>query len=158
MGTGTVLHRMRPSKGACYLLLLVLLVAELLPSVSCGNNPRYEKFLKQHRDEPRSRFHGRYCDTLMGSRGLTKPQCKEMNTFIHGSKRQIRAVCAEGGVPSGELRRSRRHFRVTSCTLRGGSTLPPCEYKENTSPRYIVIGCEGGWPVHYDESQIVMAA
>ncbi|XP_034991382.2 angiogenin isoform X1 [Zootoca vivipara] len=149
-----VLGRMRLSRGACCLFLAVLL-SHLLCESSCGNNPRYEKFLSQHRDEPRSRFHGRYCNTLMGSRGLTKPECKEVNTFIHGSKRQIRAVCAEGGLPSGELRKSRQHFRVTTCTLRGGSTRPPCEYKENISPRYIIIGCEGGWPVHYDESQIV---
>ncbi|XP_060110929.1 angiogenin-like [Heteronotia binoei] len=138
----------------CYLLLLWL-VAELLPGSSCGNNPRYEKFLNQHRDDPRSSFHGRYCDTLMRSRGLTRPECKEVNTFIHGSKRQIRAVCSQGGVPDGQLQRSRQPFRVTSCTLRGGSVRPPCEYKENTSPRYIVIGCEDGWPVHYDESRIV---
>ncbi|XP_061445065.1 angiogenin-like [Rhineura floridana] len=146
---------MSPSKGSCY-LLLVLLVADLLPGSFCGNNPHYEKFLNQHRDEPRSSFHGRYCNTLMTSRGLTRPECKEVNTFIHSTKRQIRAVCTDGGgVPFGELRQSRQHFRVTTCTLRGGSTRPPCEYKENTSPRYIIIGCEGGWPVHYDESQIV---
>ncbi|XP_054849590.1 angiogenin-like [Eublepharis macularius] len=145
---------MRPLEGAAYFLLL-LLVAELLPGFSDGNNPRYENFLNQHRDDPKSSFHGRYCDTLMRSRGLTRPQCKEINTFIHGSKRQIRAVCDRGGVPDGQLQRSLQHFRVTTCTLRGGSTRPPCEYKENTSPRYIVIGCEGGWPVHYDESQIV---
>uniref|UniRef100_A0A8D2KT02 Ribonuclease A-domain domain-containing protein n=1 Tax=Varanus komodoensis TaxID=61221 RepID=A0A8D2KT02_VARKO len=139
-------------------LLALLLVAELLPGSSCTNNPRYEKFLSQHRDEPRSSFRGRYCDSLMKIRGLTKPHCKEVNTFIHGSKRQIRAVCAEGGLPSGQLRRSQRPFRVTTCTLRGDSALHPCEYKENTSPRYIVIGCEDGWPVHYDESQIVTTA
>ncbi|XP_053115062.1 angiogenin-like [Hemicordylus capensis] len=149
---------MRPLGAAPY-LLLVLLVVGLLHESSCGDNPRYEKFLSQHRDEPRSRFRGRYCNTMMGSRDLTRPECKEVNTFIHGSKRQIRAVCTTtGGVPYGALRRSRQHFRVTTCTLRGSSTRPPCEYRENTTPRYIVIGCENDWPVHYDESQIVITA
>lgn len=146
---------MRFSKGASYVLLLLLVMAALLPSSVCGNNPRYEKFLNQHRDDPRSNFRGRYCNTLMATRGLTKPECKAVNTFIHGSKRQIKAVCAGGGTPVGDLRRSRQHFRVTTCTLRGGSTRPPCEYNENASPRYIIIACEDGWPVHYDESQIV---
>uniref|UniRef100_A0A8D0DME2 Ribonuclease A-domain domain-containing protein n=1 Tax=Salvator merianae TaxID=96440 RepID=A0A8D0DME2_SALMN len=127
----------------------------LVPSSSCGNNPRYEHFLTQHRDEPQSSFHGRYCDSLMSRRGLTRPQCKEVNTFIHDTKRQIQGVCAEEGVPFGNLRRSRQHFRVITCTHKGGSTRPPCEYKENRSPRYIVITCESGWPVHYDESQIM---
>ncbi|XP_077170531.1 angiogenin-4-like isoform X2 [Paroedura picta] len=154
---GKVEDKMRPWEGRYYFLLL-LLVAGLVHGSSCGNNPRYEKFLNQHRDDPRSSFHGRYCDTLMRSRDLTKPACKEINTFIHGSKRQIRAVCGQGGVQDGELVRSRQPFRVTTCTLRGGSTRPPCEYKENTSPRYIVIGCEDGWPVHYDESRIVTTA
>uniref|UniRef100_A0A8D0G8C9 Ribonuclease A-domain domain-containing protein n=1 Tax=Sphenodon punctatus TaxID=8508 RepID=A0A8D0G8C9_SPHPU len=134
------------------LFLLVLLVAEQVPGSSCGENPRYEKFLSQHRDDPRSSFHGRYCNTMMQRRGLTKPECKEVNTFIHGSKKQIRAVCGDRGVPYNGLRRSLQHFRVTTCTLQGGSPRPPCEYRENNSPRYIVIGCEGEWPVHYDEN------
>nr|XP_020668385.1 angiogenin-like [Pogona vitticeps] len=149
-----VLDKMRSSEGTCY-FLLILVVAELLPGSSCGNNPRYEKFLNQHRDDPKSSFRGRYCDSIMSRRGLTRPECKEVNTFIHGSKRDIQAVCAGGGVPYRNLTRSQHHFRVTTCTLRGGSTRPPCEYREDTSPRYIVIACVNGWPVHYDESQIV---
>lgn len=145
---------MKPSEGACCFLLL-LLVAERWPGASCGNNPRYEKFLRQHRDDPKSNFRDRYCNAMMRRRDLTWPQCKEMNTFIHGSKRQIQAVCTSGGVPYGEQRRSLQHFRVTTCTHRGGSIRPPCEYDQNNSPRYIVIACEDGWPVHYDESQIV---
>uniref|UniRef100_A0A8D0G2L3 Ribonuclease A-domain domain-containing protein n=1 Tax=Sphenodon punctatus TaxID=8508 RepID=A0A8D0G2L3_SPHPU len=135
------------------LFLLVLLVAEQVPGSSCDENPRYKKFLSQHRDDPRSNVHP-YCNKIMDMRGLTNP-CKEVNTFIHGSKKQIQAVCGDGGVPYNGLRRSLDPFRVTTCTLQGGSTRPPCEYRENNSPRYIVIGCEGEWPVHYDESQIV---
>ncbi|XP_053120223.1 angiogenin-like [Hemicordylus capensis] len=134
-------------------LLLVLLLAG--PESSCGDNPRYEKFLRQHYDNPKSSFSGKYCDSIMAKRGLTKPECKEVNTFIHETKNNIKAVCEEGGEPYGNLRRSKEHMKVTTCKLKGGSTRPPCKYKENSSPRYIVIGCENGWPVHYDESQIV---
>nr|XP_056719017.1 angiogenin-like [Euleptes europaea] len=145
---------MRPLEGACCFLLLML-VAEWLPGSSCADNPRYKKFLTQHRDDPKSNIKGPYCEGMMSKRGLTKPQCKQVNTFIHGSTKAIRAVCGKGGVPDGKLRRSKQHFKVTTCTLKGGSPRPPCKYKENTSPRYIVIACEGDWPVHYEEGRIV---
>ncbi|XP_053120945.1 angiogenin-like [Hemicordylus capensis] len=147
---------MRPSEAAFY-LLLVLLVVELLPESTYANNPRYEKFLTQHYNNPKSSFSGKYCDAIMSQRGLTRPQCKEVNTFIHDTTNNIKAVCKEGGEPYGQLRRSKEHMKVTTCKLKGSSThpRPPCDYRENSSPRYIVIGCEDGWPVHYDESQIV---
>ncbi|XP_053120224.1 angiogenin-like [Hemicordylus capensis] len=147
---------MRPLEAAWY-LLLVLLVAQRLPESSCmdNDNYRYRHFLSQHYDNPKSSFSGKYCNAIMSKRDLTRPECKDTNTFIHGTKKKIKAVCTDGGVPYGDQQRSKNYFRVTTCTLQGIPTHHPCKYRENTTPRYIVIGCDGDWPVHYDESQIV---
>uniref|UniRef100_A0A670KCI5 Ribonuclease A-domain domain-containing protein n=1 Tax=Podarcis muralis TaxID=64176 RepID=A0A670KCI5_PODMU len=95
---------------------------------------------------------------MMKRRGLDKPACKEVNTFIHGTKNNIIAVCtASGGKDYGKgLRISLRPFTVTTCKHKGGSTRPPCKYSDNKSSRYIVIACnQDGKPVHFDESLIV---
>ncbi|XP_042327387.1 angiogenin-2-like isoform X1 [Sceloporus undulatus] len=115
----------------------------------------YPSFLSHHYDNPRSNVGKRYCNTMMQRRGMTKPQCKAVNSFIHGSKKQIIAVCSKGGKPYGNgLRRSNKQFSVTTCKLSGGSPRPPCNYRENRSNRFIVVACRGGKPVHFDEGQI----
>lgn len=134
-------------------MMALLILAALLLGASYGQNQNhaYKKFLSQHRDEPRSHFRGKYCEAIMSQRGLTRPECKEVNTFIHASKNRIKAVCGKGGKPYGKLRISNQHFKVTTCKLQGGSKRPPCHYREDRSPRYIVIDCRGGLPIHYDE-------
>ncbi|XP_007442032.3 angiogenin-like [Python bivittatus] len=115
----------------------------------------YETFLRQHYDNPKSNVGNRYCNTMMVRRGMTRPKCKEVNTFIHDTKNEINAVCGNKGEPFGNgLRRSLKQFQVTTCTMKGTSTRPPCDYRGNSSPRYIVIACENGLPVHFDEGQI----
>nr|XP_060639021.1 ribonuclease-like [Anolis sagrei ordinatus] len=115
----------------------------------------YETFLRQHYDNPKSSVGSNYCDAMMQKRDLTKPQCKEVNSFIHETKNNIIDVCGNGGEPYGDrLRRSKKQFSVTTCKLKGGSTRPPCNYRENKSERYIVIACRDKLPVHYDEGLI----
>ncbi|XP_033024217.1 angiogenin-like [Lacerta agilis] len=148
---------MMPFKGSG-LILLTFLVSVLALGAYCA--PTYKKFLTQHYDNPKSSVGKEYCDAMMRKRGLDKPECKEVNTFIHGTKNNIKAVCtASGGKDYGDgLRISLHPFTVTTCKHRGGSTDPPCRYSDNRSPRYIVIACnEKGEPVHFDESIIVMA-
>ncbi|XP_003223927.3 angiogenin-2 [Anolis carolinensis] len=115
----------------------------------------YKTFLRQHYDNPKSNVGKRYCDTMMKRRGMTKPMCKAVNSFVHASKKQIIAVCGKDGKPYGNgLRRSKKQFSVTTCKHQGGSTRPPCKYKENKSNRYIVVRCSRGKPVHLDKTQI----
>uniref|UniRef100_A0A8C5RPD2 Ribonuclease A-domain domain-containing protein n=1 Tax=Laticauda laticaudata TaxID=8630 RepID=A0A8C5RPD2_LATLA len=115
----------------------------------------YPTFLRQHYDNPKSNVRKSYCNAMMQSRDMTKPNCKPLNSFIHDTKNRIIAVCGSEGTPfENRLQHSLRPFRVTTCKMRGSSILPPCEYRENTSPRYIVIACENRLPVHYEEGQI----
>nr|XP_020633361.1 ribonuclease-like [Pogona vitticeps] len=131
-----------------FLLLAILFILEAYAA-------DYKTFLRQHYDNPKSNVGKRYCNTMMQRRGMTKPQCKAVNSFVHASKKQITGVCGAGGQPHGNnLRRSRKQFSVTTCKHTGGSTRPPCNYRENKSQRFIVIACRGGKPVHYDEGQI----
>ncbi|XP_062993025.1 angiogenin-2-like [Elgaria multicarinata webbii] len=134
------------------LLGLLMVVVVFLPGAYA---PDYKTFLRQHYNNPKSNVGNRYCDTMMQRRGMTKPNCKAVNSFVHASKKQLRAVCAKGGKPYGAgLRRSNSKFSVTTCKHTGGSTRPPCKYRQNNSQRYIVVRCAGGFPVHYDEGHI----
>uniref|UniRef100_A0A8C5WZH1 Ribonuclease A-domain domain-containing protein n=1 Tax=Laticauda laticaudata TaxID=8630 RepID=A0A8C5WZH1_LATLA len=134
------------------LVLFFVLAVVLLPGAYA---PDYQTFLRQHYDNPKSNVGNHYCDTMMQRRGMTRPVCKDKNSFIHGTKKNINNVCGSRGVPYGNgLRRSRNRFSVTTCKHRGGSNRPPCRYTENTSSRLIVVRCADGRPVHFDESQI----
>ncbi|XP_034267440.1 ribonuclease-like [Pantherophis guttatus] len=109
----------------------------------------YKDFLKQHYDHPKSSVGNPYCNTMMKKRGMTKPKCKEVNTFIHTKKNNIIAVCTdEGGIAIDDrLQRSKQKYLVTNCRIKGSLTKP-CEYSEDTSPRHLVTACEDKLPVH----------
>ncbi|XP_026543867.1 ribonuclease-like [Notechis scutatus] len=114
----------------------------------------YKRFLRQHYDNPKSKDADSYCNKIMQKRGLSSPKCKMMNTFIHDMKKKIIDVCGNQGVPfRGRLRRSKAQFQVTTCKAKRFSDKPPCYYREDASPRYIVIVCKNGLPVHYEEGK-----
>ncbi|XP_067388349.1 ribonuclease-like [Emydura macquarii macquarii] len=130
-------------------LFLALLAACLLPGAS-PHGPRYQKFLRQHHDNPRTPAGRDYCGAMMQRRGLARP-CKDINTFIHASRAQLRAVCGAGGTPYQGMRRSRRPLAVTTCELRRTQGAR-CIYRSHAASRYIVIGCDHGtWPAQYNE-------
>uniref|UniRef100_A0A8C8UFN9 Ribonuclease pancreatic n=2 Tax=Peromyscus maniculatus bairdii TaxID=230844 RepID=A0A8C8UFN9_PERMB len=143
---------MTMSLGPLFLVFVLGLVST--PPTLAQNNERYDKFLKQHYDAKPSGRDDRYCNHMMEDRDLTSP-CKERNTFIHGKKKSIRAVCGENGNPyENNLRISISEFQVTTCSHIGGSPRPPCRYRASKDFRRIVIACENGLPVHFDESII----
>ncbi|XP_057205092.1 ribonuclease-like 3 [Triplophysa rosa] len=103
----------------------------------------------------------RYCPPL-SKRHITQPNtdngCKEVNTFILANKDTVRAVCTGGGTiynKNKDLYMSNQPFAVVTCTLKSGARHPKCLYRGNKSTRKIVVGCEQGWPTHYDEGIIV---
>ncbi|XP_008055111.1 angiogenin [Carlito syrichta] len=137
-----------------WLLVFMLGLSLTLPTLA-QDNARYEKFLTQHYDAKPGGRDDKYCETMMKKRGLTSP-CKEVNTFVHGKKRSIRAICDDSnGSPYKEnLRISKSSFQMTTCTHKGGSPRPPCKYRATAGFRTIAIACENGFPVHLDQSFI----
>ncbi|ELR52957.1 hypothetical protein M91_12665, partial [Bos mutus] len=135
------------------LFLVFMLGLGLTPLTLAEDDRRYRHFLIQHFDRSPKGRDNKYCETMMEKRHLTKP-CKSINTFVHGNKNDIKDICKDkNGKPyGGNLRISKSPFQVTICKHKGGSTRPPCHYKATKDYRVIVIGCEKGWPVHFDES------
>uniref|UniRef100_A0A8C8SXA6 Ribonuclease A-domain domain-containing protein n=1 Tax=Pelusios castaneus TaxID=367368 RepID=A0A8C8SXA6_9SAUR len=123
---------------------LALLVVCLLPGAS-PHSLRYQTFLWQHHDNPRTQAGRDYCGTMMLRRGMTRP-CKDINTFIHASRAQLHSVCRDGGTPYQGMRRSKRPLAVTTCELKRTQGAR-CIYRSHAASRYIVIGCSHGmWP------------
>lgn len=148
----TLLEEMAMSLGPLFLVFVLGLV--VIPPTLAQDDSRYTKFLTQHYDAKPKGRDDRYCKSMMKRRSLTSP-CKDVNTFIHDTKNNIRAICGNDGSPYGEnLRMSNNRFQVTTCKHSGGSSRHACRYRAHKDYRYIVIGCEDGWPVHFDESFI----
>ncbi|KAK7126508.1 hypothetical protein R3I94_017859 [Phoxinus phoxinus] len=134
------------------ILLLVLCVSFSAHGQPPHILPRYQKFLIQHRDPDMSE---QKCDSEMRKRDITGTGngCKPVNTFIQANTNQIKAVCGGAGTPQGgNLFKSNQPFPVITCRLQSGERPPRCEYRKGKkSTRYVVLGCEKGWPVHYEE-------
>ncbi|XP_028350902.1 angiogenin [Physeter macrocephalus] len=115
----------------------------------------YRSFLLKHYDPTPQGRDDRYCERMMRQRMLTHP-CKDVNTFVHGNSNDIKAICDdENGKPyDGNLRISKSPFQITICKHRGGSPRPPCRYRATRAYRVIAIGCQNGWPTHFQESFI----
>lgn len=141
--------------GLNLLLLFFMLGLGLTPLTVAQGDSRYKHFLNQHYDAKPMGRNDRYCGSMMERRGLTTP-CKDTNTFIHGNKNAIKAICGDkNGRPYEEtLRISKSPFQITTCKHIGGSPRPPCRYRATAGFRHIVVACENGLPVHFDESFI----
>ncbi|XP_006835609.1 PREDICTED: angiogenin [Chrysochloris asiatica] len=136
------------------LLLVFMLGLGMTPPALAQDNFRYKDFLTKHYDAKPGGRNDRYCDSMMKRRGLTAP-CKDTNTFIHGNKGNIKAICGNNGIPYGtHFRLSKSSFQITTCKHVGSSPRPPCRYRASQGFRGIVIACENGLPVHFDESFI----
>uniref|UniRef100_A0A671NWK4 Ribonuclease A-domain domain-containing protein n=1 Tax=Sinocyclocheilus anshuiensis TaxID=1608454 RepID=A0A671NWK4_9TELE len=111
---------------------------------------RYQKFLNQHQGPF---VNVETCTSEIRSRNIVSEtgDCKPVNSLIRAGEGAIAAVCS-GGTQlyyNRNLFQSGTPFSVVTCTLRSGQ-WPNCEYyRGRLSTRYIVLGCEHGWPVHY---------
>ncbi|XP_021045320.1 angiogenin-2-like [Mus pahari] len=141
-------------------LLLVFMLGLVVIPPTLAQNERYRHFLTQHYDPKPKGWDDRYCERMMKERKITSncnsvKTCKKVNTFFHDTKNKIKAVCEANGKPHGNnLRLSNSCFQVTTCKHSGGSPRPPFRFLASAEFRKIVIGCQDGWPVHFDESYI----
>uniref|UniRef100_A0A3B3RCM0 Ribonuclease A-domain domain-containing protein n=2 Tax=Paramormyrops kingsleyae TaxID=1676925 RepID=A0A3B3RCM0_9TELE len=116
---------------------------------------RYQKFLRQHH----ARDKGNICNKLMNERKIINEKqnkCKVINTFIiTDSKNSITDVCDKGGEDycknGKKFQKSIKRFQVVTCTVKNeNAAYPYCDYRQQESSRYIVVACENGLPVHYE--------
>uniref|UniRef100_A0A672GFK1 Ribonuclease A-domain domain-containing protein n=1 Tax=Salarias fasciatus TaxID=181472 RepID=A0A672GFK1_SALFA len=116
----------------------------------------HQKFISQHINAGMSVDR---CDQVIGQRGIrtVDGMCKETNTFILANKRHVNPVCGWAGQPRGQMTESLNPFPVIVCELRNqGSRRPRCQYRGKALTRRIVIACEQGFPVHYDQDIFVL--
>ncbi|CAL9695210.1 unnamed protein product [Knipowitschia caucasica] len=138
-----------------YSLLFVLV---LCPSLLLGQNvvDRYRNFINQHVNQGMSRTR---CAEVMRTRRITAENnnCKQTNTFISSTTNAIKAVCGNAGTPyknSANLRKSLQPFPVINCEQSGTHRPPRCEYRGRSQTVYVVLGCQDGYPVHYDRGEM----
>ncbi|XP_039353199.1 ribonuclease-like [Mauremys reevesii] len=137
-------------RGPVLLLPLVLLTTGL---AQLTEGASYQQFVNQHVDFPRSRVpnNQNYCDLLMQRRGLTRPACKPINTFIHEPAGQLRDICGRGGRHiKRNLYDSKRTFRVTTCREAPGSRPRHCRYRASVRVTRVRVACNSNLPVHLD--------
>ncbi|XP_067271575.1 ribonuclease-like 3 [Pseudorasbora parva] len=116
--------------------------------------PRYQKFLNQHLGPHMS---GQKCTSEIRERNITGTDnlCKPVNTFIQANENDLKAVCARTNQMNRNLFKSGQQYPVVTCRLQSGEKHPDCKYSTGKlSTRYIVLGCTGGWPVHYESVQV----
>ncbi|XP_015273010.1 PREDICTED: angiogenin-4-like [Gekko japonicus] len=136
-------------------LLPILLLCFLAVTAVSSQSPFYTQFLWQHIDFPRSNIAQDYCGVMMRQRGMTRP-CKNTNSFVHISKKDIKDMCTWAATYyRRNLRLSKKEVPVTTCFLE--RTAPNrCFYWSYTGKRYIYISCDKkGWPVHFEETNFM---
>ncbi|KAK9967227.1 hypothetical protein ABG768_001635 [Culter alburnus] len=121
------------------ILLLILSVSSFTHAQPDYIKPRYIKFLNQHYGPSMT---VKKCDSVIHENkefihSETVNGCKEINTFIQANSDHIRA--------------SNQPFPVITCKLQSGERPPHCKYRGVRDSRDIVLRCDHGWPVHYDE-------
>ncbi|XP_039538755.1 ribonuclease-like 3 [Pimephales promelas] len=139
------------------ILLLVVCVSFSTHAQPADIMRRYQKFLNQHLGPD---MNVQKCDSEMRTRNITGTDggCKPVNTFIQANENQLKAVCDKRNQLNKDrnLFKSGQQFPVVTCRFKPGLTPPNCEYRRGRlSTRYIVLGCVGGWPVHYNNTKTI---
>ncbi|KAL2088610.1 hypothetical protein ACEWY4_015509 [Coilia grayii] len=138
-------------------LLLLLSMAPQAHTQTPEIKERYNKFVKQHINGNMNEY---ICDREMRTRKITQTgsnDCKETNTFIQASAQLVTRICLDAGTHfRDKLFKSNQPFPIITCKHSGGLRYPKCEYRGHKSTRYIAIACEDGWPVHYENDDLVI--
>lgn len=129
-------------------LCVVLVLASVAGSVG---ETRYEKFLRQHVDHPRTLglTGHRYCQVMLARRQVTASgrPCKPSNTFVHAPAEDLVATCKNPADAMG-IHSTSTPMGITACRLRGGDTRPPCNYRARQLQHHVRVACLDGLPVH----------
>lgn len=135
---------------AGWVLCMTLVLAALAGAVG---ETRYEKFLRQHVDNPRTSTLAahRYCETMLARRRVTAPgrPCKPSNTFVHAPAAVLVAACSQAPDAT-RFQSTPRAVSLTACRLRGGDTRPPCAYRARQLQHHVRVACQNGLPVHLE--------
>lgn len=136
----------------CFLLLVFVLGLGLILLFLVQDDFRYRQFLIKYYDVNLRGRNDRYCESMMVRRYLII-FCKDINIFIYGSKSSIKVICGnKNGNFYGEiLRISKIRFQVIICKYVGGFFRFLCRYRVILGFRSIVIVCENGLFVYFDE-------
>ncbi|XP_008423875.1 ribonuclease-like [Poecilia reticulata] len=112
---------------------------------------RFEKFKNQHINTDMDRG----CDDIIQSRNIldTNFKCKTINTFILHPVENVTPVCQNGTPICGNLMKSEGIFDTVVCKLKGNINDRPCRYDSSNKRQHIVIACDGGKPVHLEDSR-----
>ncbi|XP_015273011.1 PREDICTED: angiogenin-like [Gekko japonicus] len=134
--------------------LFLAAVTYLCVGTTAYYNERYQTFLSQHHDNPKTKIeNAEYCAVLMNYRSVFQ-SCKPFNIFIHASEVQLQDVCGAGGYPyhgTGK-RQSRTYYPITICRLGVMTRSRQCVYYAAFSTRRLVLSCdENRLPVQLDE-------
>nr|AGF41081.1 RNase1 beta3 [Tadarida brasiliensis] len=136
-------------------LALVLLVLGLVQP-SLGQESGARKFKQQHMDSnSRHLPNSNYCNKMMKKRKMTVDACKPVNTFVHESLTDVKAICNQRNIRckngQNNCHKSRSSMRVTDCRLTNGSRHPNCKYRTSPAKRQIIVACDKNRvPVHLD--------
>ncbi|XP_059562245.1 ribonuclease 4-like [Myotis daubentonii] len=132
-------------------LLTLLGLGLVQPSYGQATN---KKFKWQHVDSTETGGNNFYCDTMMQSRGMTRPTCKQLNTFIHENIETINNICNAPNIrcKNGRMNCHVGEVRVTGCKDTGSSPPPKCSYQATAGKKNVTIACDGNplLPVHFD--------
>lgn len=127
-----------------------LLFLALLSTIQfCQSENAYEKFKNQHIIDEINMKKG--CEKLIQEKHIQdKSNCKKENTFILSNVDDVISVCT--GMPIRDnLYRSTETFHFVLCTLIGDQTSKPCKYKSTEKEEQIMIACNDGKPVHFQD-------
>lgn len=134
---------------AGWVLCMTLVLAALAGALG---ETRYEKFLRQHVDYPRTPIAAAhlYCQTMLARRQVTAPgrPCKPSNTFVHAPPQDLVAACSEAPDPATGFHSTASAMSLTACRVRGGDTRPPCSYRARQTQQHVRVACRDGLPVH----------
>ncbi|XP_004694603.2 PREDICTED: ribonuclease pancreatic-like [Condylura cristata] len=133
------------------LVLFSLLVLGLLVIVG-AQPPAFKRFQERHMDTGPGPFDPPYCNKTMYQRNLLK---RNFNTFVHESLKDVHDVCWEENYifknrTCNNCHKSSNRMSITECSIIGRN---PIRYRTKNSKKYIVIACDGIWPVHFDGSE-----
>uniref|UniRef100_A0A146PGJ2 Ribonuclease 3-like protein n=1 Tax=Fundulus heteroclitus TaxID=8078 RepID=A0A146PGJ2_FUNHE len=135
-------------------LLPVCLSKEKIPKTAPTPAPsigqRYDNFVKQHIRPKKDNFKG--CNEAMKNKIFPLSSCKEQNTFIFATTDKVKSICKDK--KKSGLTESKDKFQIAVCTFKR-KLKKICEYTEKQhNQRLVVVSCEGGFPVHYQEDNV----